>query len=276
MAAGPFFASTLRKAVAKSLGWWCTIRHDAKEIPYPSHCEAISFRWIARTCQNSCLLSLRNETENGQDHGLLQCCNQRYGCHGQSLVRYMILHQPYAFSRARRQCSVDTGNCTFIRGWLFFPTSFKVNKVLASNRGNAAVYGQFTLQDNLLGGLKHVETLLNEKDDYCRYWFIISAGFLYILHEQHGLVALHAAGSTAAIASKQCDIQQQHWRLRGLHFHRMVHDAVNRCKLHCTMNTTSPFFSIHVTFNRFQLPFPFQVVEVVFGHLNGHHHISPL
>ena len=158
----------------------------------------------------------------------------------------------------------------------FFPTSFKVNKVLASNRGNAAVYGQFTLQDNLLGGLKHVETLLNEKDDYCRYWFVISAGFLYILHEQHGLVALHAAGSTAAIASKQCDIQQQHWRLRGLHFHRMVHDAVNRCKLHCTMNTTSPFFSIHVTFNRFQLPFPFQVVEVVFGHLNGHHHISPL
>ena len=164
----------------------------------------------------------------------------------------------------------------FYQRLAFFPTSFKVNKVLASNRGNAAVFGQFTLQDNLLGGLKHVETLLNEKDDYCRYWFIISAGFLYILHEQHGLVALHAAGSTAAIASKQCDIQQQHWRLRGLHFHRMVPDAVNRCKLHCTMNTTSPFFSIHVTFNRFQLPFPFQVVEVVFGHLNGHHHTPPL
>lgn len=59
-------------------------------------------------------------------------------------------------------------------------------------------------------------------------WFIISTGFLYILHEQHGLVALHAAGSTAAVASKQCDIQQQHWRLRGLHFHQMVPDAVNR------------------------------------------------
>ena len=109
--------------------------------------------------------TIRNETENGQDHGILQCCNQRYGCHGQSLVRYVNL-MPSAEPGASARWTLAIA---LLSEAGIFSTSFKVNKVPASNRANAAVDGQFTLQANLLGGLKHVETLLNEEDDYCRY-----------------------------------------------------------------------------------------------------------
>ena len=63
-----------------------------------------------------------------------------------------------------------------------------------------------------------------------KYWFIIlPTGFpdFVFVHEQHGLVALRGAGSTTAIASKQCDVQQQHWRMRGVHQNQMVADEVN-------------------------------------------------
>ena len=157
-----------------------------------------------------------------------------------------------------------------------FSTSFKVNKVPASNRGNAAVDGQFTLQANLLGGLKHVETLLNEEDDYCRYWF-------NLIHHINWFPLYSPwtawVGSTPCCRFNCSDCIQAVWHTAAalaLARSAFSSDGPWCSKSHCTMNTTSPFFSIHITFNRFQLPFPFQVVEVVFGHLNGHHHISPL
>ncbi len=147
-----------------------TIPHDGllpmfgKEMQYPSHCEAILFRWIARTCQNSCLQSIRRIRNETEMHRTTVSYNAAISAMGATvkvwLARFSI---NLLLSRwARRQCSVDTGTCTFIRGW-------DILHKFQGQQGTGILVTMWllmdkSLKDNLLGGLKHFETLLNGED----------------------------------------------------------------------------------------------------------------